>query len=434
LPSILFVSNHCFIDYASGAALSARDLFIALTKRGWSTRVLSGRVLDSPTPGIEKLIERYQPGAQTRGVDTAAGSYLLHDLVDQGVAVRIYQPPKTSTPIPLEEGYPFLQLIDEELAQRRPEVILSFGGGWLERGVLAVAKRHGIPVVFWLRNTEYKRPDLFENVAGAIVPSNFSAEYFKKTLSLNFCKVIPSLVLPERVLCTQREPRFVTYVSPTPAKGVFYFARIASELGRLRPDIPILIAVGRGQLKWFEPTGLNVLGLRNLKIAPPTSDPREFFKFARVIVAPGLWEETYLRTAVEGIFNGIPTLASRRGGVADTLGQCGFLFDIPARYTSATRLVPSVAEVRPWVDTIQRIFDDPAFETEQRNKCLAESQRFAPEKIISAHEDYLANIAKTHANQATAPSRSLHEDLASLQKYFQKPIDLEKFTAISNTQ
>jgi glycosyltransferase involved in cell wall biosynthesis len=430
MSSILFVSHHCYLDFVSGAALAARDLLVSLTARGWEAQVLCGSQLDMQLIQIDQILAKRGTPVESRRYENETSSFSTHDLMDAGVAVRVYEPAKWSRPIPLEVGYPFIQLLDQQLQQRRPDLILTFGGGWLERGLLAVARRHGVPVVFWLRNTEYKSPDLFGSVAGVIVPSRFSAEHHKKTLNLD-CQAIPSLILRERVLCEPREPRCVTFVSPMPSKGVFYFARIASELGRRRPDIPMLIAVGRGETKWLDQTGLNLRGLPNLKIMPATDDPRNFFRLTRVVVAPSLWQETFLRVAVEGMFNGIPTLASRRGGVPDTLGQSGFLFDIAFHHTTESRRVPTVHEVTPWVDTLARLFDDPQFESQQRQKCLAEAERFMPKRIIAAHEEYLRRCASNASKSAKPMSKqSLASDLAFLQRFFKTPMNLERFPAI----
>ena len=38
----------------------------------------------------------------------------------------------------------------------------------------------------------------------------------------------------------------MTFINPQPDKGAAVFARIALELGRRRPDIPLLVVEGRG--------------------------------------------------------------------------------------------------------------------------------------------------------------------------------------------
>lgn len=424
MPSILFASHHCFVDFASGAAVAARDLFILLSQRGWETRAVCGSMLDAEKPGFDKLMESHGAGGQRREGNAAGVSFTTHELVDEGIGVKVYHPGKWSSPVAIEQGYPYLQMLDAEVAERRPDVLLAFGGGWMGRGVMAVARRHGVPAVFWLRNTQYTAADLFASAAGAIVPSEYTAQYYKNKLKLD-CAAISSPIRPERILIAERKPRFATFFSPCPNKGVFYFARIASELGRLRPDIPVLVALGRGDLGWLSQTGLNLRQLPNLKVITPTSDPRQIYQMTRVILAPSLWQETFLRVAAEGAFNGIPTLASRRGGIEETLGDSGFVFDIPAHHTPEFRRVPSVPEVGPWIDVIQRIFDDAKFEAEQRKKSLRRSEYFRPERVGAAHEEYLLDAIKRGA--AARPSKPLAEDMAFAQSFFKEPIALERF-------
>lgn len=427
MPSLLFASQHCYLDYASGAAVSLRDLLVPLGQRGWDCQVFCGSALDAPSASISEILSRQTGPVDTRQRTAGPVSYSLHQFSDNGVSVTIYQPAQFSTPIKLEEGYPFLQLLDSRLKQRRPDVLLSFGGGWMARAILAVARRHRVPTVFWLRNFEYKFPDLFEPVDGAIVPSNSAASYFESELHFNRCKVIPSPIRSERVICKNRQPKFVTFIGPRPEKGVFYFARIASELGRIRPDIPVLVVVGRGKLSFLAQSGLNLRALPNFRIMRATPDARPFLSITRVILAPSLWKETFMRVLAEGMMNGIPSLVSRRGGVAETLGNCGFLFDIPEQYTAQSRQIPSAAEVQPWVQTIQKLWDDPCFYENESAKCVAEARRFSLDAVVGQHEQYLNDLIRDRTAPPPGTIPSLADEMSRFQRFFNQPMQLNRF-------
>jgi glycosyltransferase involved in cell wall biosynthesis len=172
-----------------------------------------------------------------------------------------------------------------------------------------------------------------------------------------------------RIQCEQVEGRYFTFVNPQPNKGVFWFVGLAAELGRRRPEIPLLVVEGRGGADWLARTGLDLSGLTNLRRMAHTPDPRAFYRVSRAVLMPSLWQESFGRVAAEALINGIPVLASSRGALPDTLGQAGFVFDIPALYTPTSRIVPSAAEVKPWLVQLERLWDDDAWYAAQRQLC-----------------------------------------------------------------
>ena len=164
----------------------------------------------------------------------------------------------------------------------------------------------------------------------------------------------------DRVIAEDREPRYVTLVNPQPEKGAAVFARIALELGRRRPEIPLLVVEGAGRPDGLAGLPVDLSGLTNLHRMANTPDPRDFYRVSRVVLMPSLWRESLGRVAVEAMANGIPVLASDRGALPETLGDAGFVLTIPDRYTSSSAAVPDRAEVAPWVASIERLWDDPA--------------------------------------------------------------------------
>ena len=51
--------------------------------------------------------------------------------------------------------------------------------------------------------------------------------------------MIPDPIRLDKVIAENPEPKYVTFINPQPEKGAAVFARIALELGRRRPDIPL---------------------------------------------------------------------------------------------------------------------------------------------------------------------------------------------------
>ena len=123
-----------------------------------------------------------------------------------------------------------------------------------------------------------------------------------------------------------------------------------------------------------------------------TPDPRDFYRVSRAVLMPSLWLENGAMVAREAMANGIPVLASDRGGLPETLGDSGFVFAVPARCTPEGGAVPTAAEVAPWVAAVERLWDDPVWEAAQRERALAASRRWDPDRLAGEYERFFAAV------------------------------------------
>jgi glycosyltransferase involved in cell wall biosynthesis len=96
--------------------------------------------------------------------------------------------------------------------------------------------------------------------------------------------------------------------------------------------------------------------------------------------------------ASEAMFNGIPVLASTRGGLPETIGDAGFLFDIPAQYTPETRTVPTAEEIEPWVATIIRLWDDAAYYAEWSRRARSRAEQWRPERLAPLYREFFGSL------------------------------------------
>ncbi len=92
------------------------------------------------------------------------------------------------------------------------------------------------------------------------------------------------------------------------------------------------------------------------------------------------------------MLNGIPVLASNRGALPETIGDAGFLFDIPARYTPETREIPTAEEVEPWVEAIIRLWDDAAEYERWSHAARQHAQQWHPDQLAPIYRDFFSNI------------------------------------------
>jgi hypothetical protein len=96
----------------------------------------------------------------------------------------------------------------------------------------------------------------------------------------------------------RRDPHFLTFVNPCPDKGLYPFARIADELGRRRPDIPILVVESRGTEADLIACGVDLRRHGTVHLMSLTPDPRDFWGVTRICLMPSVFRETQGLVAV----------------------------------------------------------------------------------------------------------------------------------------
>jgi glycosyltransferase involved in cell wall biosynthesis len=429
LGTIVFASPFSLIDYSSGAAIATYQSLELLARSGF--RCLSycaarmdfgeevcleetlaemglayqvehaaiGDAEEVPSgPAVAPEGDRHVfrpaprgcPGRKTSQSPARERLRLVHTRLGS-VRVTVFRNQFTRLGPTREEAAAFLAGYDRFLARYCPSVVLTYGGGPLGDAMIDLARRRGIAVVFGLHNFAYHDLRAFRNVDYVIVPSRFSQHYYAERLGLR-CEVMPCAIAMDRIMVRERRPQYLTFVNPQIVKGLYVFARIAEQIARRRPDIPILVVESRRRGRALEETGVDLSWATSLLGMTNTTDPRKFYAVTKVMVMPSLWNESFGLVAAEAMLNGIPVLASDRGALAEIVGDGGFLFTIPGRYTPATRLVPTPEEVEPWVETIIRLWDDEEFYRAQSDRALQWSQRWHPDRLRPLYTEFFTNV------------------------------------------
>ena len=397
LLRLLFASVHGYIDPSSGAATATRDLMEVLAGHGVDCRVLSTGVFDyERETSLEGVLSTLGvPFCWATAERSAGDGVAVLDLVLRGVRVTL-MPTASSRPDRspnLDESLAFLDLAEQVFARFQPQVLLTYGGHPANLELMRRARLRGIAVVFHLHNFAYTVRRAFADVSVVLVPTQYSRRYYAQRLGQE-CTAIDLVSHHGRVLATDPEPRYLTFVNPVPAKGVAVFARIALELGRRRPDIPLLVVEGRGTADWLTKLGLDLSSLSNLSRMANTPDPRDFWRVTRAVLVPSLWRENAALVAREGLINGLPVLASDRGGLPETLGDAGFLFTVSDKCTPENGAVPTAREVAPWVATVERLWDDPAWEAVQRARAAEMARRWDPDVLATRYLEFFAMLSR----------------------------------------
>lgn len=175
-----------------------------------------------------------------------------------------------------------------------------------------------------------------------VANSSFTARQFEVCFGIP-AEVLHPLVLPAR--CRAGGPgRTVLFVNPQVEKGV----EIAMRLAEARPTIPFRVQQG-----WNNDAGVvahyreRAAAAGNVDWRPGGSDMGAVFDGARLLLAPSVWEESWGRIASEAQMNGIPVLASKRGGLPEAVGPGGLLVD-------------AHAPLDDWLAALDRLWGDEA--------------------------------------------------------------------------
>ncbi len=390
---LLFASIHSYLDPSSGAALATRELLELLAARGWDCRALGCGVLDyqreTPIDELLRIVELDGGARRARASLGGRASAEVVDLVANGVRVTMMptassRPDRAPSP---GEGDAFLKLADQVLRKFRPGVMLTYGGHPVSLELMRRARAGGTPVVFHLHNFGYGDRRGFADASAVLFPSEYSRRDHARRLGIDG-PAIPYPIRLDRVIAEDPQPRYVTFVNPQPEKGAAVFARIALELGRRRPEIPLLVVESRGTADGLASVPLDLSGLTNLNRMANTPDPRDFYRVSRVVLMPSLWRESVGRVAVEAMANGIPVLASDRGALPETMGDAGFVLTIPERPSATGPPVPGPRDVAPWIAIIERLWDDPQFEARHRAMARMEARRWAVDTLLPRYEEF----------------------------------------------
>jgi glycosyltransferase involved in cell wall biosynthesis len=383
---ILFTCIHCLLDYTNGASLAVLQALRWLNGHGFSAKAFCiCNHVDPESEHREALNRADMPLPTAHEAD-------VWQTIAAGIPVTMKHIPHNDPWKVTGETRKFLAVYERLLAEQRPDVVVTYGGDCLSLAMMEAAKYRDIPIIFWLHNFGYPEQSAFQFVDRVIVPSEFSRAHHWRRVGVDCC-ALPNLIDWERVQVERRLPQYVTLVNPEPNKGVFVFARIAADLAARRPDIPLLVVEGRTSSAGLKNVGIDLSRFANVRIMPRTADPREFYRVTKLALMPSLWNESFGLVAAEAMINGIPVLASNRGALPEVVGEAGFLFDIPARYTPETRNFPTVDEVQPWIQTIIRLWDDPEFYVEASQRAHERAQIWHPRRLGPRYAEFFANVS-----------------------------------------
>lgn len=403
-PSILFCCPGSVLEVTSGAALSLRTILSALVARGFRAVALQATIFDSPQGG-EHLLKAGAEQQKDKPIWRTEVNGVEHLIVRTGNTQRRF--------MTCQEEETYVNLFRAELAHRRPDMVFLWGGLVLERTIMREARDAGIPVVFYLVNPGYQDKSVFKDVSVVITDTQATADLYRERHGFH-CHVTGKFVdVSEFKPTVPRRPDFMTFINPSFEKGVSVFMPLAKLAAQECPEVKFLVVESRG--RWAD--ALAVLKYKaeefpNTLVIGHQTDMRPVYASTRALLLPSLWHESGARVIAEAQINGIPILASNTGGSAEMIGQGGRIFDLPEPVREKkTEVVVNDALLRPWLEEIKRLWNDPDYYAAM---CRQVEQESAQHDIKRSTDRFIAAVAESVLrSKGIDPEAAVRERAAS---------------------
>jgi glycosyltransferase involved in cell wall biosynthesis len=194
----------------------------------------------------------------------------------------------------------------------------------------AIAACHAarVPVVVTFNNPDLRAlgATFIEHPAYLyLAQSRFMAAHVAAWYGIALERVCP-IIDPARVRAAGPHDR-VLFVNPVRAKGWEIAAAVAERL----PAVQFTFLEAWGvRPEWRAQCRARIAALANCEWHEATSDMRPVWARAKLLLIPSVWEEAWGRSASEAQVNGLPVVASNRGGLPEVVGPGGVILDVHA--------------------------------------------------------------------------------------------------------
>jgi glycosyltransferase involved in cell wall biosynthesis len=348
---VLFVGK-APLSHTGGAETSTRHLARALAARSHEVAALTS------------IKKRSAQGLVDLGVSVLSGHALEHVDSGQGFAwTRSIRP---------------LQTLPSIARAFSPDVVVVTGtdGGFASSALQLISNQ---PSVLYVRVEASVPVALAPHVDLVVTNSEFMAGTIRQ---LGADAIFLPSVFPTQTYRLTPVREKVLYVNPVPKKGV----EIALHLAECRPDIPFVFS-----LSWrIEPEVLRQLRkqtrkLGNVEIRKPTNDPAKLFHDCRLLLVPSQWEEPWARVVSEAQISGIPAIASRVGGLPESVGPGGIL-------------VSPRDSKQAWLEALSDVWDNQETYEHLSTRASEHSRRpeMDPDLVVQRFEGLLAQAIDRH--------------------------------------
>jgi glycosyltransferase involved in cell wall biosynthesis len=384
-------------DPASGAARNLRSAVQLLAGGGYEVECLATTATELAV-AVDPVTFLQNSGLAVQSETCNESSSRLLRFSHAGIAYHILDvgccvPDRCQA----THGRAFDALWLEMLRRFSPDIILTYGARDDDLNRHRLAREHGARIVFSLQNLAYlQHVHRLRDVDAVVTCSRFVTDSYARAAGLASTPLLTP-ILPEEVVASERQPLMVTFVNPAIEKGLMFFVRLAEELCRRRPDVPVLVVEGRGTredvIGAAQLGGFDLRRHENLLIAPAVAHPKDIFAGARLLLVPSVWEEPAGRVAVEALVNGVPPIVSDRGGLPEVCAGGGMVLPLPGNLSLETAEPVHAGAVEPWLEQVLRLCDDASAYQAASEAAATAGRRYAWPALLDQYLRFFESVA-----------------------------------------